>query len=106
MPVGHYSQGVVHNDLVFVSGQIAINLVTGEKVIDSIEAQTELPLRNVEAVLLAANSDLNHVLKRTIYISDMKQLERNQHSLHQSFGRALSGAGNNFHRRFPKWVVN
>ena len=37
---------------------------------DSIEAQTERALRNVEAVLLATNSDLNHVLKFTIYVSD------------------------------------
>lgn len=69
-PAGHYSQGVVHNGLVFVSGQLAIEPETRQPVTDSIEAQTERALRNVEAVLLAANSDLNHVLKFTIYVSD------------------------------------
>ncbi len=70
--VGHYSQGIVHNGFVFVSGQVATNPATGEKVVDSIEAQTEQALRNVEAVLLAAGSDLSRVLKMTIYLSDME----------------------------------
>jgi 2-iminobutanoate/2-iminopropanoate deaminase len=70
--VGHYSQGIAHNGLIFVSGQVATNPATGEKVVDSIEAQTEQALRNVEAILLAANSDLNHVLKMTIYVSGME----------------------------------
>ena len=69
-PKGHYSPAVVHNGLIFVSGQLAINMETGEEVTDSIEAQTEQCLRNVEAVLLAAGSGLNHVLKMTIFVSD------------------------------------
>lgn len=70
--VGHYSQGIVHNGLVFVSGQVATNPATGEKIIVSIEAQTEQALRNVEAVLLAAGSDLSRVLKMTIYLSGIE----------------------------------
>ncbi len=69
-PKGHYSPAVVHNGSVFVSGQLAINAETGEEITGSIEAQTEQCLRNVEAVLLAAGSDLNHVLKMTIFVSD------------------------------------
>lgn len=69
-PAGHYSQAIVHNGLVFVSGQLAINPETREPVTDSIEAQTEQCLHNVEAVLLAANSDLQHVLKMTVYVPD------------------------------------
>lgn len=70
VPAGHYSQGIVCNGLVFVSGQLAINPETREPVIGSIEAQTEQCLRNVEAVLLAAGSDLNSVVKMTVYVSD------------------------------------
>lgn len=70
--VGHYSQGIVHNGLVFVSGQVATNPATGGKVFGSIEAQTEQALRNVEAVLLAAGSDLSRVLKMTVYLSGME----------------------------------
>ena len=69
-PKGHYSPAVVYNGLVFVSGQLPVKPETGEPVTDSIEAQIEQCLRNVEAVLLASGSDLNHVLKVTIYVSD------------------------------------
>ncbi len=49
-----------------------MNPVTREVENGSIEAQTELALRNVEAVLLAAGSDLNHVVQMTVYISDIE----------------------------------
>jgi len=71
-PKGHYSPGIVHNGLVYVSGQLPMDLVTREPFTGSIEEQTELALRNVEAVLTAAGSDLNHVIQMTIYVSDME----------------------------------
>jgi len=71
-PVGHYSSAVVHNGLIFVSGQLPRDAVSGEVETGAIEAQTELALRNVEAILLAAGSDLNHVLQFTIYVSEME----------------------------------
>lgn len=71
-PAGHYSPAVVHNGLVYVSGQLPRNAETGAVETGAIEAQTELALRNVEQILLAANSDLNHVLQMTIYVSDME----------------------------------
>lgn len=70
-PKGHYSPAVVHNGLIFVSGQLPINHATGEVETGAIEKQTELALRNVEAILLEANSDVHHVLQMTIYISDI-----------------------------------
>ena len=70
-PKGHYSPAVVHNGLIFVSGQLPMNLETLEIENGSIEAQTELALRNVEAILHASGSDLNHVLQMTIYISEI-----------------------------------
>ena len=69
---GHYSPAVVHNGLIFVSGQLPMNHTTGEVETGSIEAQTELALRNVEAILLEAGSDLNHILQMTIYVSEME----------------------------------
>ncbi len=72
VPKGHYSPAVEHNGLIFVSGQLPINSATGEVETGAIEAQTELALRNVEAILHAANSDLNHVLQFTIYVSEME----------------------------------
>ncbi len=71
-PAGHYSTAVVHNGLIFVSGQLPRDAVSGEVETGAIEVQTELALRNVEAILLAANSDLSHVLQFTIYVSEME----------------------------------
>ena len=68
---GHYSQAVVYNGLVFVSGQLSIDPQTGEKKLGSIEEQTEQVLKNVAAILNAANSDLSRVLKMTIYVADI-----------------------------------
>ncbi|MEW6128453.1 MAG: Rid family detoxifying hydrolase [Acidobacteriota bacterium] len=70
-PGGHYSQAIVHNGLVYVAGQLSIDPATGERKLGSIEEQTEQALKNVSAILEAAGSDLNHVLKTTVYISDI-----------------------------------
>ncbi|HEX8143376.1 MAG TPA: Rid family detoxifying hydrolase [Pyrinomonadaceae bacterium] len=70
-PGGHYSQAVIHNGLVYVSGQLPINPQTGEKVLGPIEEQTRQVLENIGAVLRAAGSDLSRVLKMTIYVSDI-----------------------------------
>jgi len=75
-PAGHYAQAVIHGDLVYVSGQLAIDPQTGEKRIGSIEEQTELVLRNISAILKAANSGMDQVLKTTVYIADIALWER------------------------------
>jgi len=71
-PKGHYSPGIEHEGLVFVSGQLPMDLETREPFAGDIETQTELALRNVEAVLQAAGSDLQHVVQFTIYVSDIE----------------------------------
>jgi 2-iminobutanoate/2-iminopropanoate deaminase len=70
-PAGHYSQAIVHNGLVYVAGQVAIDPRTGERRIGSIEEQTEQALKNVGEILKAAGSDLGRVLKMTVYVSDI-----------------------------------
>ncbi len=71
-PAGHYSPGIVYDGLVYVSGQLPLDLKTREPFSGPIEEQTELALRNVEAVLHTAGSDLQHVLQMTIYISNIE----------------------------------
>ncbi len=71
-PAGHYSQAVVYNGLVFVSGQLSIDPKTGEKKVGSIQEQTAQALSNISEILKAANSDLSRVLKMTLYISDIE----------------------------------
>ncbi len=71
-PGGHYSQAIIHNGLIYVAGQLPIDPATGEKKLGCIEEQTEQVLANIRAILEAAGSSLNRVLKMTIYISDIE----------------------------------
>jgi len=70
-PAGHYSQGVVHNGILYVSGQLSIDPKTGEKKLGSIEEQTEQALNNVHGIINAAGSDWDRVLKMTLYVADI-----------------------------------
>jgi len=72
LPKGHYSLGIEHHGVVYVSGQLPMTLDTREPFAGDIETQTELALRNVEHVLKAAGSSLDRVLQMTIYISDIE----------------------------------
>ncbi|MEZ5422354.1 MAG: RidA family protein [Pyrinomonadaceae bacterium] len=71
-PKGHYSPGIEHHGIVYVSGQLPMTLDTREPFTGDIAEQTELALRNVEAVLKEAGSDLSRVMQMTIYVSDME----------------------------------
>ena len=73
LPAGHYSQGIVHNGVVYVAGQLPIAPGSADRTVGTMAQQTEQTLRNVEAVLLACGSGLNLVLQMTIYISDIAQ---------------------------------
>jgi 2-iminobutanoate/2-iminopropanoate deaminase len=75
-PGGHYSQAIVHNGLVYVSGQLPIHPDTGEKLLGAIEQQTEQVLKNTAAILEAAGSSLKQVIKTTVYISDIQLWDR------------------------------
>lgn len=70
-PAGHYSQAIVHNGLVYVAGQLGIDPRRPGHTPDDIELQTEQTLRNIATILVAAGSDLTHVLSMTIYVSDI-----------------------------------
>jgi 2-iminobutanoate/2-iminopropanoate deaminase len=86
-PAGHYSQAIVHNDIVYVSGQLPIVPETGEKILGPIEAQTAQVLRNLSAVLKAAKSDLNRVLKTTVYVSDISLWDKVNAVYKEFFGK-------------------
>lgn len=70
-PAGHYSQATVHQGVVYVAGQLALDPATRELVPGGIEAQAERTLANVAAVLEASGSDFAHVLKMNVYVSDI-----------------------------------
>jgi 2-iminobutanoate/2-iminopropanoate deaminase len=71
-PAGHYSQAVVHSGIVYVAGQLPIDPDTGERRVGSIEEQTEQALKNLFEILRAAGSDIDRILKTTVYISDIE----------------------------------
>jgi len=75
-PAGHYSQAIVHDNVVYISGQLPIDPVTGEMRLSSIEEQTEQALKNVAEILKAAGSDIDSVIKTTVYISDIQLWDR------------------------------
>ncbi|MCS6927927.1 MAG: Rid family detoxifying hydrolase [Saprospiraceae bacterium] len=75
-PIGPYNQAVRWGDLLFVSGQIALDPQRGDLVLDSIEAETHQVLRNVKAILEAAGSSMQKVLKATVFVKDINQFSR------------------------------
>ena len=72
-PVGPYSPGMIFDRLVFVSGQGATDPGTGQLAGAGIEIQTEQCLRNVQTILKAAGSDLQHVLRCGVFLRDMAE---------------------------------
>src|SRR5262245_39933539 len=72
-PVGPYSPGMQLDRLVFVSGQGATDPATGRVVEGGVEQQTEQCLKNVKAILEAAGSSLQHVLRCGVFLVDMRE---------------------------------
>jgi reactive intermediate/imine deaminase len=69
--LGPYSQAVAHGDFVFLSGQVAIDPVSGKLVEGGVEAQARQVFRNLRAVCQEAGRDLDSILKLTIYLLDL-----------------------------------
>jgi len=76
LPIGPYNQAVAFNGMLFVSGQIALHPETGELVLDNIEAETHRVLQNVQAILEAAGSSLQQVIKASVFVKDMNLFGR------------------------------
>lgn len=70
-PIGPYNQAVKANGFIFISGQIALDPVTGETVTSSIEEETHLVMKNIAAILAEAKISFSHIVKTTILLSDM-----------------------------------
>ncbi len=68
--IGPYSQGFVHNDMVFLSGQIPVDPQTGE-IPEGIKAQTEQSCKNIGALLEAAGTDFTKVIKTTCFLAEI-----------------------------------
>lgn len=73
--IGPYSQGVRAGDLVFVSGQVALDPATGQLVAGGIAEQTRRVLRNLQAILEAGGSSLEKVVRATVYLTDLGEFQ-------------------------------
>ncbi len=83
--IGPYSQALVHNGIVYVSGQIPFIPETGELVKGSITEQTNQVLKNISAILKEAGTELNNVIKTTVYLKDMNDFDE----MNKAYGRAF-----------------
>lgn len=87
--IGPYSQGVVVNGLLFASGQIALSPETGELVGSTIEEQAEQVMKNIGALLTAAGTDFDHVVKTTCFLEDIADFAKFNAVYAKSFGEKL-----------------
>lgn len=69
-PIGPYSQAVKFGNMLFISGQIAIQKPSNNLITDNIEAETTQVMKNIEAILKAAGMDFSNVVKSTIFLHD------------------------------------
>jgi 2-iminobutanoate/2-iminopropanoate deaminase len=83
-PIGPYSQAVIANGFLFASGQVAFDPLTGELVLDSIQAETKQVMENIKAILEEAGLTFSHIVKTTIFLSDM-QLFANVNEVYGSY---------------------
>jgi 2-iminobutanoate/2-iminopropanoate deaminase len=85
--IGPYSQAVKANGMVFCSGQIPIDPQTGQFVAGGVAEQTEQVLKNLAAVLNAAGSSLDQVVKTTVFLADMQEFA----AMNEVYGKFFTG---------------
>ena len=85
--IGPYSQAIIAGELVFTSGQIPINPASGEVEASGIEAQAEQVMKNLAAVLEAAGSSLENVIKTTCFLADMADFA----AFNEIYGKYFNG---------------
>jgi 2-iminobutanoate/2-iminopropanoate deaminase len=85
--IGPYSQAIKANGFIFASGQIPLNPVTMQIVEGGIEEQTRQVLDNLQAVLEAAGSSLDYVVKTTVYLADMGEFA----AMNEIYSKYFSG---------------
>lgn len=86
-PIGPYSQAVLANGFLFLSGQVAINPENGELNLSSIAEETHQVMRNIKAVLLEAGYTFDQVVKTTIFLADMEMFA----AVNEVYGSYFSG---------------
>jgi len=102
--IGPYSQAVRAGAFVFLSGQIPLNPISGELVAGDVRVQTERVIRNLKAVLEAAGSSLDNVVKTTVFLKDMNDFAAMNEVYTQYFGKTAPARATVQAARLPKDV--
>jgi 2-iminobutanoate/2-iminopropanoate deaminase len=84
--IGPYSQGITTDGLVFTAGQVALDPESGELVGTTTAQQTDQVLKNLQAVLAAAGTNLGNVVKTTVYLADMADFAQMNEVYAKHFG--------------------
>ncbi len=103
-PIGPYSQAIEVNGFIFTSGQIALT-PKGELIQDDVIAQSKQVFDNMSEVLNAAGSDLDHVVKTTIYLKNMSDFAKVNEVYTEYFGKSLPARSTVEVSRLPKDVL-
>ena len=103
--IGPYSQAIRANGFVFSSGQIAIDPTTGQVVGGDIAAQTELVLKNISAILWHAATDMDHVVKTTVFLKNMSDFAAMNEVYARFFPKAPPARSTVEVARLPKDVL-
>ena len=74
--IGPYSQGIAVGDFVYTSGQLPINPSTGELIVDDIKKATMQCLENIKAILITAGSDIDYIVKTTVFLKDLNDFAK------------------------------
>ena len=86
-PIGPYSQAIQFGNLLFISGQVAINPISGNVEATDIIAETHQVMHNLKAILTEAGMDFSHILKTTIFLTDMALFA----TVNEVYGKYFSG---------------
>jgi len=86
-PIGPYSQAVRAGNLLFISGQVAIDPVTGDVLSGDVAAETQQVMKNLEAILKEAGAGFDNVVKTTIFLTDMSLFA----AVNEVYGKFFSG---------------
>jgi 2-iminobutanoate/2-iminopropanoate deaminase len=86
-PIGPYNQAVLAGDLLFISGQVAINPATGNIETTDVIGETHQVMHNLKSILSEARMDFSHIIKTTIFLSDMSLFA----TVNEVYGKYFNG---------------
>ena len=86
-PIGPYQQAILSGNMLFISGQIPIDAKTDQLIKSDIQAETHQVMKNLKAILSAAGMDFSHVVKSSIFVTDMNDFS----AVNEVYGKYFSG---------------